>query len=208
MEVHNFSTFIIETTLTAPPLAQATMLPHQEPTRAPSYLNRISDDSFILKDASIKDRKRRKQVSFNRITIREYPIIIGDHPSVQGGPPLTISWEHVSSVDIDVDMYERARELSCRRERSEMKMPREYRQELLKSLGFTMLDMRQGSKAAVKTRNQRRQSNSHIYQDSLHESWEDLRRGVAQAVTLGMTRRKERLFLRRHVPSFGTNMAQ
>jgi hypothetical protein len=181
----------------------------QDPICTGSFLEWLHEGNLALKDndhSSINNsqqgRERRKRVSFSRVEAREYPIIVGDHPSVQKGPPLTVSWEHVSSIDIDIDAYESRRDSSYRRQQSEMRLDIKRRQKLLQDLGFTMMDMRKGTKAAAKRRNQRKQSNAHIHADSLHESFEGLRRGLTRAATLGMKRRKEIQYLRKHVPNF------
>ena len=53
-------------------------------------------------DHVIKGRK----VQFSIVEKREYPIILGDHPDCQCGPPLSISWEYIDATKMNIDDYE------------------------------------------------------------------------------------------------------
>ena len=60
-----------------------------------------------------------KSVRFDKLSIREYPIIIGDSPSTSRGVPLSIGWEYVPENTVDVDAYEATRVVGgvCQRRR-------------------------------------------------------------------------------------------
>ena len=63
------------------------------------------NDSF----SSVEDVLRlsaKKSVSFGSIHIREFNRIVGDHPNVRFGPPLSLSWEHGELPPVSVDEYE------------------------------------------------------------------------------------------------------
>ena len=47
-----------------------------------------------------------KSVGFGKLEFREYPIIMGDNPSVSDGVPLALDWCHVNVYDVTVDSYE------------------------------------------------------------------------------------------------------
>lgn len=61
-------------------------------------------DEFVSEGLRI-----RKRVSFDKISIRQYPIELGDNPSCSKGPPLTIGWISDEFVEIDIDDYELSR---------------------------------------------------------------------------------------------------
>lgn len=45
---------------------------------------------------------KRKLVAFSTIEIREYPMTVGDNPSVSRGVPVTIEWNYVRVETIQV----------------------------------------------------------------------------------------------------------
>ncbi|CAB9516920.1 expressed unknown protein [Seminavis robusta] len=48
----------------------------------------------------------KKSVSFGSIQIREYNRVVGDHPDVQVGPPISIGWDFVEHESKSLDTYE------------------------------------------------------------------------------------------------------
>jgi len=82
-------------------------------------LNRQSDfsDSSQLdlmaldkEDASTSDEssfsESRPRVSFGSIQIREYNRVVGDHPDVKVGPPISIGWEFYEHAPQPLDEYD------------------------------------------------------------------------------------------------------
>jgi len=49
------------------------------------------------------------RVSFGSIQVREYSRIVGDHPDVRVGPPLSLGWEFNEHPETSLDAYERSR---------------------------------------------------------------------------------------------------
>jgi hypothetical protein len=50
-----------------------------------------------------------KKVTFSELTIREYPLILGDNPSVSEGAPLSLGWKPQQSYTRNLDLYEYTR---------------------------------------------------------------------------------------------------
>ena len=48
---------------------------------------------------------QKKSVRFSDITVREYPMILGDNPAVSCGPPVTIDWQYSSEECLSIDEY-------------------------------------------------------------------------------------------------------
>lgn len=71
----------------------------------------------------------QKSVSFTSVEIREYNVIVGDHPCCATGFPLTLDWEYREVNNIEVDKYEKVR--SPRRHKEELKISPEERSQLL-----------------------------------------------------------------------------
>jgi len=61
-----------------------------------------------------------KKVIFDEITVREYPLILGDNPAVGCGPPVTIDWKFHSEYTMEVNFYEQSRRKSRRRKRTKL----------------------------------------------------------------------------------------
>ena len=71
-------------------------------------VSRISEP----KDMPLYERK--PLVTFGTVLIRDYSIILGDHPCVSYGPPIAIGWDYHQRDPRDVDEYELENALSRR----------------------------------------------------------------------------------------------
>jgi len=73
---------------------------------------RTQHESLALR-ASFKSQLQlglhQKGVRFSVVSIREYPIIIGDSPSTSRGVPLSLGWEYEPECNLDLDAYEATR---------------------------------------------------------------------------------------------------
>jgi len=107
--------------------------------------------------SSFNSNGKSSRVRFLNVTISEHPIIVGDNPGAHEGPPVTVAWESVSLVTIDIDQYEKDRN-GERRSLGEMKIPPRKRRSMLLDLGFTRKEINRGLKAANITRAQRRRT--------------------------------------------------
>jgi len=116
-------------------------------------------------------------VSFDKIEIREYPIILGDHPDTTTGPPLTIDWEYSKSQEcIDIDEYEKTR--PTRRNFAEMNMPPPHRVECLMRCGVTMKDINKRVSEVKVYRAGRLETTANLYRSQTHEKVEKMKRGL------------------------------
>lgn len=80
-------------------------------------------------------------VCFASIQVREYPLILGDHPSCTSGPPLTLDWDHDAELSCTIDEWESGRELACNQRRDgarQLRVPSSVRIEYLLDIGFTL----------------------------------------------------------------------
>ena len=189
----------------------------------------------------------QKGVRFSEIIIHEHPIIVGDNPGGVKGPPLTISWNRVSSQTFHIDDFEEFREssrsnifdqqvsscyknhtadlrlsgmsastyssfsesddmtgvvfptLQQRRRRrktmAELKLPSTQREEILRGMGYSRSEINQGTKMSTMIRNQRRKTNSAPY-PKMEEVTDKARRVLANVLTLGAKKRRERAYLK------------
>jgi len=77
-----------------------------------------------------------KQVTFDEITIREYPMELGENPGCSSGAPVQLGWDHMSSHTRSVDLYEYIRD--DRRDRSSLRLPVQRRAQILLSSGYSL----------------------------------------------------------------------
>lgn len=71
------------------------------------------------------------RVRFDRVSIREHAVVIGDNPSCSGGAPVSLGWEYAPDhKEFSIDDYEQVRRGS-RRLHCEMKMPVSVRHGML-----------------------------------------------------------------------------
>eukprot|EP00581_Thalassiosira_minuscula_P001756 CAMPEP_0183742214 /NCGR_PEP_ID=MMETSP0737-20130205/64204_1 /TAXON_ID=385413 /ORGANISM="Thalassiosira miniscula, Strain CCMP1093" /LENGTH=194 /DNA_ID=CAMNT_0025977765 /DNA_START=120 /DNA_END=703 /DNA_ORIENTATION=- len=57
---------------------------------------------------------RKRKISFGTVSVRDYGIILGDHPCCSYGPPITIDWDYHQHEALDVDVYEFENALSSK----------------------------------------------------------------------------------------------
>lgn len=96
-------------------------------------------------------------IKFSNCTIREYEVIPGSNPSVSAGAPIELGWAHTKDEIVSLDSYEKNRGGS-RRLQAQMRMPVEYRHELLMNFGHSMNQIRQADKDAHSIRTKRLQT--------------------------------------------------
>lgn len=98
-------------------------------------------------------------ISFDKVQIRSYDIIITDNPSTTCGPPVGLGWTH-SEECYDIDNYE-----DCRgppRSKDELTMPSSLRCEMLRLAGFSRNSLRKAS-AQVKEQQAKRKKSFQSY---------------------------------------------
>lgn len=98
----------------------------------------------------------KKSVHFGKVTIREYPRILGDNPGCDEGPSLSIGWEYEERSPMPLSDYESLRfRWGFFRE---MKLSREKRKDLLNRIGYTDADISESIRSSNRIRHQRKVS--------------------------------------------------
>jgi len=108
--------------------------------------SRISDNDTTDQQDNVTTSQVRRgsKVQFGTVEIRDYKRILGDHPCVSIGPPLSIDWDYEENEPQDVDEYEFDRVLS-RKSQQEMYLNYYARKHLL-GQDYTEEDFKQVKK--------------------------------------------------------------
>jgi hypothetical protein len=118
-----------------------------------------------------------KSVGFSRISIREFPLLPGDNPSVSGGPPVTLGWDNSCERTFDFHDYENAK-IVPPRSQIEMRIPAQTRSNLLREFGHSWKSIHESVRAANISRRQRSNSVERMKSDRIDEKVEKISRGV------------------------------
>lgn len=155
----------------------------------------ITSPPTKTKKILIDDNKKDK-VSFSKIYIREYPIIVGDNPSIMTGVPITIDWVHVSEINFEIDEYEELKPES--RTMAQLRMPSSCRNGILQRQGFSSSDIKRGLRQANIIKGQRRRTAEGESLSSVHEVTERIKRATLNATFRRKQKTKERELLSRY----------
>ena len=99
--------------------------------------------------------KSQTRVAFaDNITIIEFPMEIGDNPSVKSGAPVQIGWVPQATTTRNLDMYEHFREESRRCNR-DLKLEGQQRLDILLRAGYQLEDIVAAALAADWIQNSR-----------------------------------------------------
>ena len=142
-----------------------------------------ANQSFVLGSRSLASCKSfgsiqsvRSNVSFQSVSVREYPRCLGDNPSVSSGPPISIGWKAQKNEEFSIDDYEAGRVRSSRCAR----IPARKRAEiLLDEWEETMKDVVTASRDSKNIRNQRKETMQQTKrQQKVEELMESSRRAL------------------------------
>ena len=75
----------------------------------PSMPRKSSLKSISSLSTSQSNNSFKRNVSFNKLLIREYSIELSDHPSCSCGPPIQLGWDYRDKASVAVEDYEERR---------------------------------------------------------------------------------------------------
>mmetsp|Transcript_18521 Transcript_18521/g.30328 ORF Transcript_18521/g.30328 Transcript_18521/m.30328 type:complete len:218 (-) Transcript_18521:71-724(-) len=107
-----------------------------------------------LKEAPSRRSSSETTISFDKVTLRTYDVIVTDNPSTTAGPPIGLGWLYDETQETyDVDAYE-----NCRQPRSkkEFLLPSSERWEMLQSAGVPPSELRKASQEVKERQAQRK----------------------------------------------------
>lgn len=88
--------------------------------------------------------KPKRKVHFGKVLVRDYDMVLGDHPCCSYGPPITIAWDYLEYEPLDVNEYEFHH--PPRRNLREMGLNYYARKRILSQAGFTEVDIKLSTK--------------------------------------------------------------
>jgi len=96
-----------------------------------------------------------KTVSFSTIQIREYDLVLGDHPYCSNGVPTCLGWHHIELKADDLDHYECGR--GARKSSSQFRISATARKDLLTNSenDYTQADFRRAERKVYKDRSKK-----------------------------------------------------
>jgi NH3-dependent NAD+ synthetase len=118
-----------------------------------------SENAKTTESSTIRRRSQdTKTVTFGSVVINEHPIIVGCHPSVSSGVPITIGWYAVTKTEMSLQKYEELREPERVSHRLLLKQHPSERFMLLQNLGFSRQELHRAEEAAKAIRELREES--------------------------------------------------
>jgi len=124
--------------------------------------------------SSPKGSKRRtesKTVRFSTIEIREYGIVLGDHPgqsfSPTNGPSISLSWSYNRLKPLSIIAYEQTKSIDQVHRINNIALSSFEREDMLKEYGFSRSEMEESVKAKNLIKDQRRRSRKPMTGDRL-----------------------------------------
>ena len=97
----------------------------------------LSSDGGAHSYFSPSTHSKESKLSFSSISVRVYPVLIGDNPSVTQGVPLTIGWKPHKEENFDLEDYESSHRAEPVSSLQEMKFTVEQRAQIAKNLGYS-----------------------------------------------------------------------
>ena len=92
----------------------------------------------------------KRKVHFGSVVVRDYDMILGDHPCCSYGPPVTIDWDYLEYEPLDVNEYEFHH--GPRRGLRQMCLNYYQRKRLLANAGYTDVEIKQMKKEVSRTK--------------------------------------------------------
>jgi hypothetical protein len=132
---------------------------------------------WIVGDAEEKlDENDNKSVGFKDVTIREFAMTLGDHPSAVSGPPVRIDWDkEKEETKLDFEEYEQGRQ-HTRRSRQQLKLSLSQRHDILvKEQGFVFEEIKGAWSKSLGIRAQRRETMSQTW---AQRKWDEVNESI------------------------------
>jgi len=166
-------------------MASKTIIPStlflQEPRHKPDRSVSFDENTTPSLKSSMKEteKKFKRNVSFDQISIRSYERSLADHPAVSSGPGLSISWKYEEGSSQSVDEFELSRSGSRKINYVDLVVPREERERILREeCGYARSDLAQCVRSVNAMKHNRRQTINNLSLEHCEEGWQRVLRKV------------------------------
>lgn len=107
--------------------------------------NGCLEHAFIDEPVVVADAFHRG-VSFDKVQVRLYPMILGDNPAVQIGTPVTLDWDYDELPEMTVEDFESEREPQRRVKLTHFILNYFQRRQILSDGGYSQAEIDQGER--------------------------------------------------------------
>lgn len=126
-------------------------------------LKELGDEVLTVDTVKKNTKPIKKKVSFQDVTVREYPLMLGDNVanSTTGGPSFSIDWTYTQLPAVNVSVFEMIR-LPHRFGRKKLMLTRSARIQRAQRLGYSATEIEQNTRAVQQVRQQRKQTAKYM----------------------------------------------
>ena len=153
-------------------------------TLGTSKLTDIQSETTATTDTSVSKAEKSpknsgRSVSFCEVQIREYERVLEFNPSVTSGPAVGIGWNYAPEGQVfTLENFEDSREFRRRQSSDELALPRDQREKMLRTWGYTQREIAASVRSIIKTKNQRKQTVQNLHAANYEEFVEKAKRKV------------------------------
>mmetsp|Transcript_6292 Transcript_6292/g.15591 ORF Transcript_6292/g.15591 Transcript_6292/m.15591 type:complete len:387 (+) Transcript_6292:59-1219(+) len=145
------------------------------------------------KEETLPKGKKRRSVSFSEVQIRNYERVVEVNPSVTSGPAIGIGWHYSADEDkvYPVDNFENSRQFERCHNTMELALPRDKREDLLRSWGYGAKDIAWSVRTILRSKNQRKQTVQNLHAAQMEEFVEKATRKMKHVFLFPLSNRKK-----------------
>jgi hypothetical protein len=122
----------------------------------PAWTRRLRESKSTTTRAISTSSKKKKSVTFDWIKVNEFPMVLGDNPSVSSGVPIMLGWKSQNELKVNIDIYERFYRSQVRRSRRHgLAIPVRQRTKLLIQSGYSIYEIADATLKVVHIKKER-----------------------------------------------------
>ena len=125
-----------------------------------------------------------RSVCFSKAYVRYYERILEVNPSTRSGPSVGLGWSYKEMSPIDLNCVEDKQTNAHR-----MILPRQLREDMVRTLGYTRADVAKAVRQSLKLKNQRAQTYNNLRHQQVEYLVEKSKRKVGRLLRFGTGRR-------------------